>query len=201
MLDLNPLDEIATFLRSRFFGKYRGIVHDNAKAKKTGRLDVRVPAILGETVVSALPCVPFAGTGIGLHLVPDNGTLVWVEFEGGDASYPIWTGFFWGDNEVPSASQAAPRLLKTARHSLTFDDDGGTIEIATDQKATITLSSSIEQKAGARIIISNTGIEQKATPAGVSITAAGVSVDSGAKGKLDVTAAGVNVNNGTLAVP
>ena len=35
----------------------------------------------------ALPCVP-----PGLELMPKVGDVVWVEFEAGDPSYPVWMG-------------------------------------------------------------------------------------------------------------
>ena len=34
--------------------------------------------------------------------IPPVGANVWVEFEGGDPDYPIWSGCFWGTGEVPA---------------------------------------------------------------------------------------------------
>ena len=36
-----------------------------------------------------------------MFTVPPEGSNVWVEFEGGDANYPIWSGCFWGQGELP----------------------------------------------------------------------------------------------------
>ena len=49
-----------------------------------------------------MPCAPFAGSGVGFFALPPVGANVWVEFEGGDPDYPIWSGCFWGAGEVPA---------------------------------------------------------------------------------------------------
>jgi len=85
-----------------FWGKYRGTVVAVADPLKLGRVQVEVPAVLGDTRLSwAMPCVPFAGPGVGLVAIPPVGAHIWVEFEGGDPDYPIWTGCFWGPAEFP----------------------------------------------------------------------------------------------------
>jgi uncharacterized protein involved in type VI secretion and phage assembly len=71
-----------------------------------GRVQVQVAAVLGEGRSSwAMPCTPYAGNDIGLFMVPPVGTNIWVEFEGGDPDYPIWSGCFWGDQELPEAAR------------------------------------------------------------------------------------------------
>ena len=37
---------------------------------------------------------------MGLYAIPEPESGVWVEFEGGDPSFPIWTGCFWADAAV-----------------------------------------------------------------------------------------------------
>ena len=82
-------------------GKYRGIVEDNQDPGLLGRLKVRVPGVLGEETAWASPCVSFAGAGCGAFMMPEPGTGVWVEFEGGDLSRPIWSGFWWEKGQLP----------------------------------------------------------------------------------------------------
>src|SRR5262249_54333456 len=81
---------------SRYYGKYRGVVVNNADPEMTGRLLVTVPDVPGPAPSSwAVPCVPLAGpTGqpMGVYLVPPIGAGVWVEFEQGDPERPIWVG-------------------------------------------------------------------------------------------------------------
>ena len=48
-----------------------------------------------------MPCVPYAGPNVGFAFLPEVGSGVWIEFEGGDVSYPIWVGGYWREGEVP----------------------------------------------------------------------------------------------------
>lgn len=76
--------------RQLFFGKYRGKVESNLDAFQQGRVQVSCPAVLGDGSLSwAMPCAPYAGSGVGFFAVPPNGANVWVEFEGGDPDYQI----------------------------------------------------------------------------------------------------------------
>ncbi len=124
------------WVRNRYFGKYRGVIEDNQDPTNRGRLTVRVEAVLGDLKVWAMPCVPFAGDGIGSYTLPEKGDGVWVEFEGGDPSYPIWSGFFWADNQLPedeNGTQASPGLKIIRSHEgllLAFSDDNQTIALS-----------------------------------------------------------------------
>jgi hypothetical protein len=52
--------------REKYFGKYRCVVIDNADPLNQVRILARVSEILGDVVtVWALPCIPFAGVGLG----------------------------------------------------------------------------------------------------------------------------------------
>ena len=107
-----------------FFGKYRGKVAGNQDPMSLGRIQVEVPAVLGSGRQSwAMPCVPYAGKKVGFYAIPPVGANVWVEFEGGDPDYPIWSGCFWGSNEVP-ANPALPevKVFKTEGITLTMSD-------------------------------------------------------------------------------
>lgn len=81
----------------RYYGKYRGKVENNIDPMQLGRIQVSAPAVLGDGTLSwAMPCTPYAGSGVGFFAIPPVGANVWVEFEGGDPDYPIWAGCFWG---------------------------------------------------------------------------------------------------------
>ena len=52
-------------------------------------------------------CVPLAGKQMGTFMVPQIGAGVWMQFEGGDPDYPVWTGGWWGNAaEVPALALA-----------------------------------------------------------------------------------------------
>jgi len=56
--------------------------------------------------------VPYAGIGQGLFALPPIGADVWVEFEAGDPNYPVWTGCFWEEDELPAAAEAGYAFVK-----------------------------------------------------------------------------------------
>jgi uncharacterized protein involved in type VI secretion and phage assembly len=129
----------------RFYGKYRGFVVDNDDPKRLGRLRLRVPSVLGPSVVTgwALPCVPYGGdVNQGFLCIPERGAGVWVEFEEGDLEFPIWVGTFWsepgGKSELPKPTNAdgaeqesvqsppTRKIIRTRRgHPVQFEDADG----------------------------------------------------------------------------
>ena len=108
----------------QFFGKYRGKVTGTKDPLNLGRIQVEVAAVFGEETKSwALPCVPYAGKDIGFFTVPPKGSNVWVEFEAGDPNYPIWSGCFWGQGELPKALQNLEKeeeIQVFRTHGITF---------------------------------------------------------------------------------
>ena len=120
---------LADLLRSRFYGKYRGTVTD--VDAPTLRIKATVPAVLGDTKTGwCLPCVPYAGPNVGLFLIPDPGAAVWIEFEGGDVSLPIWSGCLWRNGELPADAAPTVRgLVTSSPHKLLFDDDQSAVTL------------------------------------------------------------------------
>lgn len=120
---------------STYFAKYRGKVENNIDPMQQGRVQVSVPAVLGDGTLSwAMPSVPYAGPGVGFFAVPPRGANIWVEFEGGNPDYPIWSGCFWGVGEVPALPAIAEmKVLKTEGITLTLSDlpgaGGFTLEV------------------------------------------------------------------------
>src|SRR6201993_1337615 len=127
MIDERAIHEVVERLRNRFFGKYRGTVTDVDAS--TLRIKAKVPAVLGEQVTGwCMPCVPYAGPNVGIAFLPENGAGVWIEFEGGDVSYPIWVGCYWRSGEPPSdATPTVKAIVTTSPHKILLDDDQGSI--------------------------------------------------------------------------
>ncbi len=160
---------------SQFFGKYRGTVENNLDPMMLGRVQVNVPAVMGSGNLSwAMPCVPYAGSGVGFFAVPPVGAKIWVEFEGGDPDYPIWSGCFWGTGEVP-ATPAVPQMkvIKTDCITLTLSDlpgaGGFTLEV---QPPAVTTP--------LKLVFNASGIEISNTSASIKLTPVSVSVNNGA---------------------
>lgn len=122
---------------ARHYGKYRGTVADNQDPRKQGRIKVQVPEILGDVDSGwALPCAPYAGEQSGFYTVPPVGAGVWVEFEAGDVSRPIWVGCWWGSDKLPKDEGGAGATpdVKIARSEegllLALHDDSKTIALS-----------------------------------------------------------------------
>jgi hypothetical protein len=159
----------------QFFGKYRGKVENNLDPLQLGRVQVSVPAVLGEGTLSwAMPCAPFAGSGVGFFAVPPNGANVWVEFEAGDPDYPIYAGGFWGVGETP-VLPALPftKAIVTDALTLKLDDTPGiggfTLEVNPPAVAV-----------PVKLVCNSSGMELTCGAASVKLTPASVSINNGA---------------------
>ena len=179
-------DALLEFVRSRYFGKYRGTVEDNADPTQRGRLLVKVPAVLGELAVWAMPCVPYAGKSVGFYCLPDKNAGVWVEFEGGNCSYPIWVGFFWADDELPGESNAEIKLLRTRKTTLRLDDSAESLGLSTDQGASVELTDEVksETSGGATHVVSADAVTSQGGSSSLAVGPSSVSANEGA---LEVT--------------
>jgi hypothetical protein len=148
----------------RYYGKYRGIVLNNIDPLQTGRITAMVPEVLGESPSGwALPCQPFTGTGAGLYAVPQPGAGVWIEFEAGDVSRPIWTGGWWAAGEVPmderqTPSQPTRKILRTELGLMvSLDDLTQTITISDalglNLMSVKVLEGTVEVKSAVRVVL------------------------------------------------
>jgi hypothetical protein len=175
-----------------FYGKYRGKVTNNLDPQQQGRVEINVPAVLN--IPSwAMPCVPYAGLNVGFFALPPIGANVWVEFEGGNPDYPIWSGCFWGPKELPSeASSPHLKLLKTAGISLILDDtpDAGSLTMLGTNPA-VTKPFSIK--------LTGNGMIFSLNPAAFSLNQNNIEISIG-NSSVKLTAASINLNNGALEV-
>jgi uncharacterized protein involved in type VI secretion and phage assembly len=165
---------------AKYYGKYRGSVVQNVDPERRGRIQAMVPDVSNVVPTTwALPCVPLAGKNTGSYLVPQVGAAVWIEYEQGDPDYPIWTGGFWAEGDVPSpaldGNPVSPSIvLQTGqRNSITLSDvpgpDGGIM---------------LKSAAGAMILVNDTGI----------------TISNGNGAKIVLNGPNVSVNDGALTV-
>lgn len=102
--------------RNSVFGKYRGTVYSNSDPLSMGRIIAMVPEVLGAIPTGwATPCAPVAGIKAGFFAVPMVGSGVWIEFEAGDVSRPVWVGGYWGVPEAPNEPPSLAPPLPTQR--------------------------------------------------------------------------------------
>ena len=165
-------------MNGQFIGKFRGVVTDIQDPLQMGRIRAKVPDVLGDHESGwAMPSFPMGGSGMGFFALPKVNALVWLEFEHGNSSKPIWTGCWYGNaSEVPPALMAPPYkkvLLKTeGGHSITLDDTPG---------------------AGGIILETSGG--QK-----IKLTSQGIEIDNGMGGKITMQGPQVSVNSGALEI-
>lgn len=166
----------------KVWGKYPGTVASNVDQEQMGRLQVSCPSVLGDQLVWALPCVPYAGPGVGFHFIPPVGAGVWIEFAGGDASSAIWTGCYWHKGELPAAAASADiKLVVTARASFSIDDGAGEVVLRNDSDASTTWNREVATEAGlATHTVGAKGVLSESMPGKVEVGAAGVTINNGA---------------------
>jgi len=159
------LQDLLDFVRNRYFGKYRGVVTDVDAG--TMRVRASVPSVLGGISSGwAAPCVPYAGPQVGFMMLPDVGSGVWIEFEGGDVSFPIWTGCYWNSGDIPSAAASTLKTIIAESGSLAFDNNANSV--------------TLQDASQNSMVIDATGATTSAGSGAVAVGASGVSINNGA---------------------
>lgn len=103
-LFVNLVDQVRRFglekVFQRYYSLYRAKVVDNKDPKKQGRIKVIVPALFGKTELPqwALPR-DFRSTAKdgGEFFPPEIDDFVFIEFEGGDPKFPVYSGGWYGE--------------------------------------------------------------------------------------------------------
>lgn len=198
----------------KYWGKYRGKVISTADPTVSGRLLCTVAALPGMELNWAMPCVPYASVGQGFFALPIEGSDVWIEFEGGEADKPIWSGGYWEFAEepvMPEIDPAMPELINILRSkfcTLLFNDapgEGGVTVSAVAPVATVPVTMTMND-VGFSVICGElsltmnpeVGITLTAGDTVMVLTAEGVTVETPA---VEVTAEEtVNVTSPTTDV-
>ena len=162
-----------------FYGKYRGIVTDNKDPLNMGRVKARVPDVMGKDESGwALPCVPFAGDGMGFYAIPAVDARVWIEFEQGDPDYPIWVGCWWGSQD---------ELPKDA-------DDVQKVVIKTKNGQVVVLDGSSEGNGKVSIKTGNTEDQS------IVMNSQSIKIDNGTDATIELSGPKVAINDDALEV-
>jgi uncharacterized protein involved in type VI secretion and phage assembly len=144
-------------------GLYVGRVE---KVEDLGRVQVSVPAVFDRTTpeffVWARPCFPY-----GHFFVPEVGDKVWVAFEHGDPTAPVWLGIWYPSGAVPAEANVSPpvrRVIRSAKgHLVILDDTSGSEKLI------------LQDKAGNRVELRNDGVLIKCV-ADLTIDASGKAI-------------------------
>jgi Type VI secretion system/phage-baseplate injector OB domain len=163
------LRELAQDHRNRFWGKYRATVLQVLTGADLGKLVVSAPDIYGSLPSPQVwPCVPFAGPKHGFFSLPEIGDGVWIEFEGGNPSQPIWTGGWWVSGDLTSVSNANTRSWFTSKGLQIVMDDG-------QQQL------SLIHPGGASIVLTQTDITLSISSTQLKLDATGISITGDVK--------------------
>lgn len=177
------VERTADRLATRYYGKYRGVVTDIDDPDTRCRIKAKVPAVLHEAESYwAMPVLPFAGDGHGFVMLPRVGAGVWIEFEAGDLSRPIWSGGFFASGERPSPDDNRARVIVSdTGHKIVLDDEGGEVKVEHSAGASLTMSAT-------EIVLSLGACELKMSATEISLN----------QGMVKVTVAGVSLVNDAM---
>jgi uncharacterized protein involved in type VI secretion and phage assembly len=163
----------------KFLGIYRGTVVGNVDPEGAGRVQLKVPAVLGaKESVWAARCIPLAGKGKGAYFVPEVGDEVLVAFANGDARAPIAIGSLWNAGDAPPempANDPSSAIVIESRggHSIVIRDAPGPLS-----------GIMVKSPSGAMILVND----------------AGITISNGKGASIALEGPGVNVNGKPLAV-
>ncbi len=165
-----------------YFAIYSGLVTANGAGG--GVLEVQVPAVYpgGETL-EARPALPY-----GVLFLPEVKSKVWVQFEGGEPTLPVWTGVHEPAGDWPTDSTAPDaRVLRSlTEQRIVLDDTGGSeavlllfggrahavrltqsgVVLEHDSGHAVTLEDStveVAHSAGASVVLDGSGVSVKGT--------------------------------------
>ena len=161
----------------RYYSVYRAEVMENEDPEKRGRIRVKCASLFGEATIEQW-AVPrnFTGAapGRGFFYPPEVGDFVYVEFEGGDTRYPIYSGGWFGvtgaegaeEDEIPSefVSEGDAPVIRGFKnkfgHTVILDE--------TEGKETLTVRTPVagstpEEFKGHEIVMSSTPDQEMIT--------------------------------------
>lgn len=198
----------------KYYSLYQGIVVRNNDTQGQGRIKVKVPALGRDEEIAAFayPVSPFAGDQHGFFFPPEVGSCVWVAFEGGNPSLPIYLGGWWTNPTRTATGGRVPveantkgevptvREIRTkAGHRVIFDDGArGGITIQTPGGVIVNLNDADNQlniTAPTEILIKTQTAKVQATSASVSASMVSVTANT-----ASITGSVLRLNNGTQPV-
>jgi molybdopterin-binding protein len=202
----DQLVELSEWRNEHYYGIYRGTVESVEEGDNLGNISVKIPDVFGpsHTVSRVRPCSPFAGDKHGFVAIPEPGDGVWIQFEAGKTSLPVWIGFWWASGEIPEPKGKLVRsFITTKGHKFVLDDDqdevtllhsGGAEMKMTGSDVTITIGN-------ASIEMSSSEIKLAVGPtASLKITSSEIAIEASPVGSVKLTSSGVEIANGAMKI-
>lgn len=124
----------------RFYSIYRGMVVDNNDPNHMNSLQVAIPEIQGGIIVWALPFGQHGGLKTGFkYLAPEIGDTVYIMFEYGNPSKPLWTYHGFGLEQIPEELDDPNKMgiITPNGNMVILDETSGELNIFTEGSITI----------------------------------------------------------------
>lgn len=103
---MTPLEAIRIYgleKLGRYYSRYRALVLESTPDDEgTGNILVHIPRVQGGMRIVARAKAFAGGSGYGCkNFTPQPGEIVWVEFENGNPTQPVWEYHTWANGECP----------------------------------------------------------------------------------------------------
>ena len=124
----------------RYYGVYRAVVLDNIDETNTGKIYIAIPHIQTGIQVWASPKSIGGGLSYGFkYLTPPKGEFVWVEFEYGDPTRPVWSYHPWARGEMPPELRSPDviGIVTPKGHQIILNEDEDTLLIQLEEGSSI----------------------------------------------------------------
>lgn len=124
----------------RYYSSYRGMVVDPVDPKHMNRIKVCVPEVNGGVINWAYPKGQHGSNGDGFkYFTPKMGDIVWVSFEFGDPTKPLWEFHGWGLKQVPQVLDGPNKagIVTPEGNMIVIDDDNGNLSISFNGTVTL----------------------------------------------------------------
>lgn len=202
----DQLVELSEWRNEHYYGIYRGTVESVEEGDNLGIISVKIPDVFGptHTVSRVRPCSPFAGDKHGFVAIPEPGDGVWIQFEAGKTSLPVWIGFWWASGEIPDPKGKLVRsFITTKGHKFVLDDDADEITLLHSGGAEMKMTGS-----DVTITIGNASIEMSSSEiklavgptASLKITSSEITIEASPVGSVKLTSSGVEIANGAMKI-
>jgi hypothetical protein len=150
IIDENGMEGIG-----RYYSVYRGMVTQNDDPLGMHRVKVFIPSA-NEVIMWALPKGQQGSLNSGFKwLTPKIGDIVWITFEDGDPSKPIWEYYGWASNETPIALDGTNVIgfVTPNGNQVTIDDSDGHVDVNINGDIAIYAADSINIISGKEVIV------------------------------------------------
>lgn len=202
----DQLVELSEWRNEHYYGIYRGTVESVEEGDDLGIISVKIPDVFGptHTVSRVRPCSPFAGDKHGFVAIPEPGDGVWIQFEAGNTSLPVWVGFWWASGEIPDPKGKLVRsFITTKGHKFVLDDDQDEVSLLHSGGAELKMTGS-----DVKITIGNASIEMTSSDiklavgptASLKITSSEIAIEASPVGSVKLTSGGVDIGNGAMKI-